>query len=91
MGPQLPGPSVQQYSLVLKTVQGLLHPPGARNSVGHSSFMAAAHRNDLQTPVVGLKSMGILNPSTRDMSTKSKLVGWSWFSANSARVFGGLP
>ncbi|KAI8546363.1 hypothetical protein RHMOL_Rhmol07G0111200 [Rhododendron molle] len=38
---------------------------------------------------VGLKSIGTLNPSTRDMSKKSKLL--NWFSAYSASVLGGWP
>jgi hypothetical protein len=38
---------------------------------------------------VGLKSIGMLNPSTREMSGKSMLL--NWFNANSASVFGGEP
>ncbi|KAI5383785.1 hypothetical protein KIW84_070950 [Lathyrus oleraceus] len=38
---------------------------------------------------VGLKSIGTLNPSTREMSKKSKFM--YWFKAYSARVFGGVP
>ncbi|KAH8481975.1 hypothetical protein H0E87_029435, partial [Populus deltoides] len=71
------------------TVQGLLQPPLALSESGHCPLISAAHLIPRQLPDTGLKSMGTLNPSTRDMSKKSKLL--NRFKAYSASVFGGCP
>lgn len=73
MGMQLP--ELQQYWSVLNTVHGLLQPPGARKSFGHCPLMSAVHLMPLeQSPEFGLNSIGRLNPSTRDISKKSRLL-----------------
>ncbi|KAL3499375.1 hypothetical protein ACH5RR_038468 [Cinchona calisaya] len=88
-GPQLT--EVQQYSAVWKTVQGLLQPPGARSSSGHSSFMSAVHQMTSVQALDGrLSSIGTLNPSTREISRKSRLY-IDWFNAYSTVVTGGAP
>lgn len=55
MGLHDPCPFVQQYSFVLKTVHGLLQPPGALNTLGHCPFMSAVHSIRLQFELVALK------------------------------------
>lgn len=88
MGPQLP--ELQQYSSVLKTVQGLLQPPWVLSWAGHCPLISAVHLMPRVHPLdVGLKSIGTLNPSTKEISMKSKLL--NWFKANSANVLGGVP
>nr|GMD80032.1 hypothetical protein C2845_PM04G30420 [Ipomoea batatas] len=78
--------------IILRVVQGLLHPPGTLRGSGHWPTISAVHEIawHLSAPgLVGAKLMGILKPSTLEMSKKSRLL--NWFRANSARVFGGLP
>nr|GMD81417.1 hypothetical protein C2845_PM04G30420 [Ipomoea batatas] len=70
----------------------MLHPPGTLRGPGHWATISAVHEIawHLSAPgLVGAKLMGILKPSTLEMSKKSRLL--NWFRANSARVFGGLP
>nr|GMD81416.1 hypothetical protein C2845_PM04G30420 [Ipomoea batatas] len=82
---------LRQYSGVLKVVQGLLHPPGSLRGAGHSPMISAVHEiaRHVSVVLVGLKLMGMLNPSTSEMSKKSMLL--NWFVVNSAMVYGGFP
>lgn len=70
--PQLTDLLLQQYSVVLNTVHGLLHPPGAFSLSGHWPLMSSEHLIPLHKPVMGLKSIGRLNPLTSEMSRKSE-------------------
>ena len=81
---------LQQYSFVLKTVHGLLQPPVVFSAAGHCPMTSALHVIPRLQPLdVGLNLIGTLNPSTKDMSKKSRLL--NWLSANSAKVLGGVP
>nr|GMD82373.1 hypothetical protein KK1_011842 [Ipomoea batatas] len=81
----------RQYSGVLKVVQGLLHPPGSLRGAGHSPMISAVHEiaRHVSVVLVGLKLMGMLNPSTSEMSKKSMWL--NWFVVNSAMVYGDFP
>jgi hypothetical protein len=88
VGPQLP--ELQQYSSVLKTWHGLKHPPVVFNWLGQFAFTSAEQCAPAPLdPEAGTKFIGMLKPSTNEMSWKSKLL--NWLSANSASVFGGDP
>ena len=81
---------MQQYWALLKTVHGLLHPPGSLNSFGHGPLMSHVRLTPrLHPSEVGLNSIGRLNPTTREISKKSVLL--NWFRAYSAMVLGGEP
>ena len=69
---------VQQYLSCLSTLHALLQPPGTVSFSEHCDVMFAAQRGPLlhACPLclfadVGMKSMGTLKPSTREMSKKS--------------------
>ncbi|GER42064.1 voltage-dependent N-type calcium channel subunit alpha-1B [Striga asiatica] len=69
VGPQLAAVALeQQYSSVLKTVHGLLQPPGARSSPGHCALISASHLTP--TPVLGAA------PGTRHSSCPPQSPVW---------------
>jgi hypothetical protein len=63
------GPEWQQYCVVLYTVHGLWQPPGVFSWLGHCPAISAVHLMGRVHPfVVGLNSIGTLNPSRTEMS-----------------------